>query len=105
MKPTNNLGSSLRSFFCDYQPRQCNASPNTVWAYRDSLRQLLCHAASSKKCSVAELELGDLGHKMVLTFLESIETKQGNSPEVILFNPNPFLQIQANNLVRSVNWK
>jgi integrase/recombinase XerD len=79
MKPTNNLGSSLRSFFCDYQPRQCNASPNTVWAYRDSLRQLLCHAASSKKCSVAELELGDLGHKMVLTFLESIETKQGNS--------------------------
>ncbi len=79
MKPSNNLGASLRLFFSDYQPRQCNASPNTIWAYRDSLKQLLCHAAKSKKCSVAELELGDLEHKVVLTFLESVEASRGNS--------------------------
>lgn len=79
MKSTNNLGASLRSFFSDYQPRQCNASPNTIWAYRDSLRQLLCHAAESKKCSVVDLDLSDLEHKVVLKFLEAVETKNGNS--------------------------
>lgn len=79
MKSANSLGATLRHFFVDYQPRQCNASPNTIWAYRDSLKQLLCYAAKSKKCSVAELALGDLEHRVILSYLESVETKRGNS--------------------------
>ncbi|MGE3681028.1 MAG: site-specific integrase [Bdellovibrionales bacterium] len=73
------LGRHLRIFLSDYQPRQCNASPNTIWAYRDSLKQLLCFIAKVKKCSVAELALSDLEHQRILAFLESVETKRGNS--------------------------
>src|SRR3989344_1667230 len=79
MKSVNNLGSHLRLFLSDYQPRQCNASQNTIWAYRDSLKQLLCCVAKMKKCSVAELKLPDLEHRHVLSFLESIEQESGNS--------------------------
>jgi integrase/recombinase XerD len=79
MKTTSTLGVHLMNFFSDYQPRQCNASPNTICAYRDSIKQLLCHISESKKCSVAELKLDDLGHQRILIFLESVETKRGNS--------------------------
>lgn len=79
MTTANALGACLMSFLSDYQPRQCNASPNTIWAYRDSLKQLLCYVAKAKKCSVAELKLGDLEHQRILSFLESVETKNGNS--------------------------
>jgi site-specific recombinase XerD len=79
MKSENTLGSHLRLFLSDYQPRQCNASPNTIWAYRDSLKQLLCYVAKVKKRSVAELKLADLEHRRVLDFLESIESENGNS--------------------------
>ncbi len=79
MKAVNTLGSHLRLFLSDYQPRQCNASPNTIWAYRDSLKQLLCYVAKVKKRSVAELKLADLEHRRVLDFLESIESENGNS--------------------------
>lgn len=79
MKAVNPLGNYLRLFLSDYQPRQCNASPNTIWAYRDSLKQLLCYVAKVKKSSVAELKLTDLEHRRVLDFLESIESDKGNS--------------------------
>ena len=79
MKTANNLGCFLRSFLSDYQPRQCNASPNTIRAYRDSLKQLLCHVAKANKCSVADLNLSDLEHQRILDFLESVETKRGNA--------------------------
>ena len=79
MKAVNTLGSHLRLFLSDYQPRQCNASPNTIWAYRDSLKQLLCFVAKVKKRSVAELVLVDLEHRRILDFLESIESENGNS--------------------------
>lgn len=79
MKTATTLGTHLRLFLSDYQPRQCNASPNTIWAYRDSLKQLLCFVAEAKKCSVADLSLGDLEHQRILSFLESVEAKRGNS--------------------------
>lgn len=79
MKTQNSLGAALMSFFSDYQPRQCNASSNTILAYRDSMKQLLCHVATSKRCSVAELNLSDLEHQRILLFLEAVETKNGNS--------------------------
>lgn len=78
MKVVNNLGSHLRLFLSDYQPRQRNASENTIWAYRDSLKQLLCFVSEMKKCSVAELTLPDLERPNILSFLESIEQKSGN---------------------------
>lgn len=79
MKTSTTLGFHLRLFLSDYQPRQCNASPNTIWAYRDSLKQLLCFVAKAKKCSVADLCLRDLEHQRILAFLESVETNKGNS--------------------------
>lgn len=79
MKTPITLGTHLRVFLSDYQPRQCNASSNTIWAYRDSLKQLLCFIAKAKKCSVADLNLGDLEHQRILAFLESVESKRGNS--------------------------
>lgn len=79
MKAPNTLGSHLRLFLSDYQPRQCNASQNTIWAYRDSLKQFLCYVAKAEKYSVADIRWADLEHQHVLGFLESIESENGNS--------------------------
>lgn len=79
MKTTNTLGGHLRLFLTDYQPRQRNASPNTIWAYRDSLKQFFCYVAKAEKCSVADIKWTELKNQHVLGFLESIESENGNS--------------------------
>ena len=73
------LGKHLRFFFSDYLPRQRNASPHTIQAYRDALKQILCFAGSLRNRSVVNLTLADIDRKTVLSFLEFIECRKGNS--------------------------
>jgi site-specific recombinase XerD len=72
VKADADLGSYLRRFLGEYMPRQRNASPRTIQAYRDALKLLLLHSATRKHCSVAELHLGDIDRAAVLEFLASL---------------------------------
>lgn len=74
-----SIGKHIRFFLGDYLPQQRNASPNTIQAYRDALKQLLCFVAPVRKRPVAELALFDIDRKIVLSFLKSIEIKNANS--------------------------
>lgn len=75
----SDLGRYLRQFLGEYLPRQRNASPRTVRAYRDALKLLLCHVAESRRCSVADLTLSHLDRAAVLRFLQALEETRGNS--------------------------
>ncbi len=73
-----NLGSCLHHFLEDYLPRQRNASPHTIRAYRDSLKLLLVFAAKRRTGSAADLSFLDIDRATVLDFLTSLERERVN---------------------------
>lgn len=78
MKPQSDLGRLLRLFLGEYLPKQRNASPRTVRAYRDALKLLLRYISESRRRSVADLGVADLDRAAILDFLSSLETARGN---------------------------
>ncbi len=79
MRATDDLGPHLRRFLGEYLPKQRAASPGTVRSYRDALKLLLLYVAETRRCSVADLRLAHVDRITVLAFLESLESKRGNS--------------------------
>jgi site-specific recombinase XerD len=71
------LADSMKRFFSHYLPVQRGLAANTVLAYRDALKLLLCYAADTRKKSVEELSVEDLGEPLVLAFLDHLETIRG----------------------------
>jgi len=69
----------VESFFREHLQRVRGASPHTVRSYRDSLRLFLCFLADSSGKSVADLGLAHIEAERVLSFLEHLETRRGNS--------------------------
>ena len=78
MKAEGDLGRHVRLFLGEYLPRQRNASPRTIRAYRDALKLLLRHLAESRRRSVAELRVADIDRSAILAFLAALETARGN---------------------------
>lgn len=78
MKPDSGLGRHLREFLGEYLPRQRNASPGTIRAYRDALKLMLGSLAESRRRSVADLRIADVDRTAILAFLASLETARGN---------------------------
>jgi len=78
VKPESDLGRHLCGFLGDFMPKQRRSSPQTVRAYRDALKLLLCRTAELCGCSVGELRLEQVDRPAVLGFLESIEAERGN---------------------------
>lgn len=68
----------LRGFFEDYLAGQRDVSPNTILAYRDSIKLLLRFAARRTGRQVIRLGLADLGPDSVLPFLDYLETERKN---------------------------
>ncbi len=68
------LANPLKRFFSHYLPVQRGLASNTVLAYRDALRLLLCYAADTRKKSVEELRVEDVDEPLVLAFLDHLET-------------------------------
>jgi integrase/recombinase XerD len=68
------LPDSIKRFFSHYLPVQKGLATNTVLAYRDALKLLLCYAADTRKKSVEELSVQDLDEPLVLAFLDHLET-------------------------------
>jgi len=74
---THAIAPLLKEFFSHYMPVQKGHSPNTVCAYRDSIRLLICYVADGIKKSVDELNVEDITEEMVLHFLDYVEKERG----------------------------
>ena len=68
----------VESFFRDHLQRSCGVSVHTIRAYRDTLRLLFSFLADTKRCSVADLQLGDLTVDAIAAFLAQLESRRRN---------------------------
>ncbi len=74
------IGSFIKKYFSHYLPTQKGLSVNTILAYRDAAKLLLCYAADTLNKSVAELYVEDINESCVLKFLDCLEmTKKCSS--------------------------
>lgn len=73
------LPSLLQGFFTDRLVRQLQASPETICAYRDTIKLLLLFAAQQAKKAPSRLTIDDLDAVMVGAFLDHLDTQRHNS--------------------------
>jgi integrase/recombinase XerD len=73
------LAPTLQAFFTERLIDQRQVSPNTIAAYRDTLRLLLSFAAKQLHRQPSDLDLGDLDAGLIAAFLTHLETERGNS--------------------------
>ena len=74
---THAMAPLLKRFLSHYMPVQRGYSQNTVCAYRDAVKLLLCYVADTLKKSVDNLNVQDVAEKAVLEFLDYIEQQRG----------------------------
>ncbi len=74
------LAATLQAFFTDRLVRQRQVSPNTLAAYRDTLRLLLVFAASRKGKEPSKLDIDDLDAALIGAFLDDLERQRKNGP-------------------------
>ncbi len=72
------LAPTLQAFFTDRLIRQRQASPQTIAAYRDTLRLLLTFAASRTGREPSRLDVGEIDAPLVGAFLDHLERDRGN---------------------------
>ncbi len=73
------LAPTLQAFFTDRLIAQRHASPNTVAAYRDTLRLLLCFAEPQLGREASKLDVADLDAPLIGAFLHHLEHDRHNS--------------------------
>jgi integrase/recombinase XerD len=73
------LAPTLQAFFTARLVGQRQASPNTIAAYRDTLRLLLAFASRQLGRQPCQLDIGDLDAPLIAAFLTHLETDRGNS--------------------------
>ena len=74
------LAPSLQAWFTDRLITQRNSSPQTIAAYRDTFRLLLCFAREQTGKQPFELDLDDLDAPLIGAFLNHLEHDRANSP-------------------------
>lgn len=67
------IATFIKRFFSHYLPIQKGLAANTLLAYRDVIKLLLCYATDTSKKNVEELCVDDIGESVVLDFLEYVE--------------------------------
>jgi site-specific recombinase XerD len=67
------LAPTLQSWFTDHLIGQRGASPNTVAAYRDCMRLLVCYAHERHGVQPAQLDFAHLDDRTVAGFLDMLE--------------------------------
>lgn len=70
------LAPTLQSWFTDYLIGQRGVSPNTVAAYRDCMRLLLCFAHERHGVQPAHLDLAHLDDHTIAGFLDMLEQQR-----------------------------
>lgn len=79
MKKTHPIANYMNAFFNQYLAMHKGLSSNTILAYRDTIKLLLCFASDHLKRTVDKLGIEDLNDKLILTFLDYIENFRGRS--------------------------
>ena len=74
-----SLAPLLQAFFTDRLIRERGASPNTVAAYRDTFRLLLCYTLEQTGKQPADLDVSDLDATLITEFLNHLEHQRHNS--------------------------
>lgn len=74
------IANYMKRFFSHYLLTQKGLSINTIWAYRDAIKLLLCYAADTLKKSVDELNIEAIDEPLVLAFLDQLESARGCTP-------------------------
>jgi site-specific recombinase XerD len=72
------LAPTLQAFFTDRLVRQRQASPQTIAAYRDTLRLLLAFATDRTGTAPSRLDIGEIDAPLVGAFLDHLEHDRGN---------------------------
>ena len=75
----STLAPTLQAYFSDRLIRQRQASPQTIAAYRSSLRLLLVFAEAHTGKPPFRLDLAELDAPLIGAFLAHLETQRGNS--------------------------
>lgn len=73
------LAPTLQAFFTDRLIAQRHVSDHTVAAYRDTLRLLLAHTATTTGKPPSTVDLADLDAPLIAGFLDHLEHQRGNS--------------------------
>jgi site-specific recombinase XerD len=73
------LAPTLQAYFTDRLIRQRQVSPNTLAAYRDTMRLLLDFTSGQLNIEPSKLDLDHIDAKVVSNFLDHIERDRGNS--------------------------
>jgi len=76
---SESLLGLTESFFHGYLQNTRGASAHTVRAYRDTLKLFYLFLADQKRKPVADLALDDIQTDAVLSFLDHVESRRGNS--------------------------
>ena len=74
---SHQIAPFMKRFFSHYLPVQKGLSVNTISAYRDAIKLLLCYSGDNLKKSVDTLIVEDITESLVLNFLDHIEAKRG----------------------------
>jgi len=74
---THSIANFIKPFFSHYLPIQKGLAPNTILAYRDAIKLLLCYAADTLHKNVEELGVQDINESLVLHFLDHLENTRG----------------------------
>lgn len=72
------LATTLQAFFTDRLIRQRQVSPNTVGAYRDTMRLLLVFASERQGKAPEKLDIDDLDAPLIGAFLDHLEHDRKN---------------------------
>jgi len=71
----------IQAFFLDFLVAQRGLSPNTIAAYRDCIKLFLNFAAGRLEKPVDKLTVEDFQDKLVVAFLDDLETSRRNSTQ------------------------
>jgi len=70
----------MQAFFTDRLIRERDASPNTIAAYRDTMRLLLTFASERLSVEPSQLHIADMDAPLIGAFLDHLEHVRGCSP-------------------------
>ena len=72
----HSLANCMKRFFSHYLPVQKGLSANTILAYRDAIKLLLCYTADTLGRPVDRLAVEDIAEKVVVGFLDYVEKER-----------------------------
>jgi len=80
-KMTHLLAKFIKRFFSHYLPAQKGLAANTMLAYRDAIKLLLCYASDTLNKSVEQLCVEEIDESVALDFLDHVENTRGCTPK------------------------